>query len=571
MVQFIKGTANKKLQCLFCFEKLIKLIHNMNDNERGIIPRKIKGFRDINPELNQLRWKIITKASEVYKKYGYEHWDTPIIEYADSLGKYMPDNDTIEEGVYSFRNPEKEPIYKKNGEELRDKWNRVIMDNHHLSLRYDLTAPLARLYSENLWSQFLQNNLNEKKIPLFRRYQFGQVFRYETKLDPGRFREFWQLDFDTVGTSNVSADAEVCMILSDAMEAVGLKRKTYIVNVNNRKILKGFLKSLGIFELKLITGKELTEDDKEVDIILQGDDLEQTILRIIDKVDKIDIAGVVEELGEGRTDISGAKITGIKLPENIINEIVKYLSAFKDISTRAEILNKLNELSITDEMFNEGLNELVKIDNLLNDIGYENDRVAFLPTLVRGMAYYTGPVFEVNSLQTYIDEKGRERKVGAICGGGRYDGLVENLLGIKAPATGASIGVDRLAELLQLTKQSDILEDGPVFIAMFDDNLMSEYQKIAIELRNAGIKAEVYYGSQKGLKKQLTYADKKNCPVAILIGEDEIKQGIVTVKNLKLGKDKKMQEIKDKNEWRAKVQAQVKRENLVHHILEAIK
>lgn len=541
----------------------------MDDNERGIIPRKIKGFRDITPELNQLRWEIIDKASEVYKKYGYDHWDTPIIEYADCLGKYMPDRDTLEKGIYSFRNPEIEPVYKKNGEELRSKWNNVVMENHHLSLRYDLTAPLARLYSENLWDQFLQNNINEERIPLFRRYQFGPVFRYEMKLDPGRFREFWQLDFDSVGTSDVSADAEVCMILSDSMEAIGLNRNTYIVNVNNRKILKGFLKSLGIFSIKLVSGKEFTEAGVEVDTILQGEELEQSILRIIDKVDKIDINGIVEELGDGRTDTSGAKIPGLKLSKDIIKKISEYLVAFEINDTRTEVLTKLISLSITDELFEEGIDELKKIDKLLNDIGYKDDRVIFSPTLVRGMAYYTGPVFEVNSLQTYVDEKGNERKVGAICGGGRYDALVENLLGIKAPATGASIGVDRLAELLHLTNQSEILENGPVFIAMFDNNLMPEYQKIAIELRNVGINAEVYYGLQKGLKKQLTYADKKKCPVAILIGEDEVKKGIVTVKNLKLGKQK--QDIKDKNIWREKVQKQVKRDELVDYISTIVK
>ncbi len=529
----------------------------MNDNnQRGIVPRKIKGFRDITPELNQLRWKIINKAGEVYKKYGYQHWDTPIAEYAENLGKYMPDKDTIEEGVYSFRNPEQEPIYKKNGEELRDNWNKVMMENHYLALRYDLTAPLARLYSENLWTQYLQNNLDPNKIPLFRRYQFGQVFRYEIKLAPGRFREFWQLDFDTVGTPDITADAEVCMILSDAMEAVGLKRNSYIVNVNDRKILQGFLKSIGIYD----TDNEAENQEKE-----------QAILRIIDKVDKIDIKGVEQELSKGRTDASGAKIKGLNLPQEIVEKIINYLNTFQNTSTRNEILTRLEGLAISDSTFQEGLDELKKIDELLSAVGYQDDRVTFSPTLVRGMAYYTGPVFEVNSLQSYIDEKGRKRKVGAICGGGRYDGLVENILDIKAPATGASIGVDRLAELLMLTNQTDVMEDGPVFIAMFDQNLMAEYQKIATELRNAGIKTEIYYGSQKGLKKQLTYADRKNCPLAILIGEDEIKQGIVTVKNLKLGKDAKMQEIKDKNEWRKKVQKQVNRQDLIKYILEETK
>ncbi len=519
-------------------------------NERGIIPRKIKGFRDINPELNQLRWKIINKAGEVYKKYGYEHWDTPAVEYAECLGKYMPDKDTVGEGIYSFRNPEEEPVFNTVGDELRDEWNRVIMDNHYLSLRYDLTAPLARLYSENLWTQYIHNNLNVNKMPLFRRYQFGRVFRYETKLDPGRFREFWQLDFDTVGSNSMSADAEVCMILSDAMEAIGLKRGTYVVYVNNRKILKGFLKSTGVF----------TPENE------QNDDLEQDIIRIIDKVDKIEIKGVIQELGAGRVDSSGSKIKGLNLNENIIDAITNYLSAFKGIKKRSEILGRLESLNIDDEVFVEGLNELKEIDNLLNNVGYDDERITFLPTLVRGMSYYTGPVFEVNSLQFYTDRKGRKRAVGAICGGGRYDGLVENLLGVKAPATGASIGIDRLAELLQLTNQTDALEDGPVFIANFDDNLMNEYQKIALELRNAGIRTEIYYGAQKSLKKQLTYADKKNCPYAILIGEDEINKGIVTLKDLKLGKDDTLKQIKDKSRWQAKIQKEIKREDLVKHL-----
>ena len=204
---------------------------------RAIIPRKIKGFRDINPELNKIRWQIINSASKVYQKYGFEHWDTPILEYADCLGKFLSDSDTVEEGVYSFRNPEKEPIIGLDGKEIKDnKWDRVILENHFLTLRYDLTAPLARNYSEQLWDQQKRNQLIPKKAPLFRRYQYGPVYRYEQKLDPGRFREFWQLDFDTVGSDDVSVDAEVCMVLADAMEAIGLKRETYIVKVNNRKI-----------------------------------------------------------------------------------------------------------------------------------------------------------------------------------------------------------------------------------------------------------------------------------------------------------------------------------------------
>lgn len=516
-------------------------------NKRGIVPRKIKGFRDIDPNLNQLKWKIINAASKVYKLYGFEHWDTPIIEYADNLGKYLPDTDTIGEGVYSFRNPEKEPVLKSDGKELRDEWDRVVMENHYLSLRYDLTAPLARHYAEKLWTDSQKGNLTSINAPLFRRYQFGPVYRYETKLDPGRFREFWQLDFDSVGTANVAVDAEVCMVLSDAMEAIGLKRNTYIVKVNNRKILKGLLQNIGIL----------------------NEEQEQSILRIIDKTDKIGLNGLTEELGKGRSDISGAFIEGLHLEKKKIDSILSFLNEFQETNKRNEIIVRLYNYLGNSIIGKEGVDELSKINQVLEQLGYDENRVIFEPTLIRGMAYYTGPVFEVESKQTYIDNKGIERKVGSICGGGRFDDLVERLIGIKVPATGASIGVDRLAELLLLTNQVEIGIKGPVFIVSFDDNLMPEYQKIAGELRANNIETEIYYGSQKSLKKQLAYADKRDSPLAIIIGEDEINKGVATVKDLRMGKVHT--NIQNKDEWKDKVQTQVKLNELINYIIKNLK
>ncbi len=510
---------------------------------RGIVPRKIKGFRDIDPDLNQLRWKIIDAASKVYKSYGFEHWDTPALEYADCLGKYLPDADSVAEGVYSFKNPELEPVYKSNGEELRDEWNRVVMENHHLTLRYDLTAPLARVYAESMFATFLKGGVNEGNAPMFRRYQFGRVFRFEEKLDTGRFREFWQLDFDSVGTKNVAADAEVCMILSDALEAIGLERGSYLVKVNDRKILKGLLASLGV----------------------EKEELEQNILRIIDKADKIGMLGVALELGNGRTDASGARIDGLKLEKEFIDNVTSFLNEFAEPLARKQVLERLKNKSYSHAIYLEGVSELEQIDNILQALNFGEERIILDPTLVRGMGYYTGPIFEVISTQSYIDEKGRERKIGSICGGGRYDGLVEKLLGLKVPATGASIGVDRLAELLTLTKRVPAKATGPVLVIVFDDIMMAEYQRIAFDLRQAGVEVEVYYGNQRGLKKQLAYSDKKNCPVAILLGEDEVKKGVVTVRNLKLGKEMSSQ-MTDKAEWKDKVQMEVKREDLVAEV-----
>ncbi|HLP59164.1 MAG TPA: histidine--tRNA ligase [Candidatus Deferrimicrobium sp.] len=510
---------------------------------RGIVPRKIKGFRDLGSGLNQLKWQIINAAAKVYREYGFEHWDTPLLEYADCLGKYLPDSDSVAEGVYSFQNPEKEPVLQTDGKELRDEWDHVVMENHFVTLRYDLTAPLARLYAERLWLRHLKEPFQENKTPYFRRYQFGPVFRYEAKLDPGRFREFWQADFDSVGTADSVSDAEACMVLADAMEAIGLKRGSYIVHVNNRKILKGFLGSLAA----------------------GGEEMEQAILRIIDKADKIGNTGIEEELGRGRLDQSGAQIPGLQLDSGIIKSIIGFLEKFSQGGTRRDVLVNLEQINDMGATGREGIDELLKIDQILTRLNFNEERVIFNPTLVRGMAYYTGPVFEVQSLQTYKDDKGRERRVGSICGGGRYDDLVKNLLGLKVPATGASIGVDRLAELLTLTNQVPETIGGPVLVIVFDDRLMGEYQGIARELRDIGMAVEVYYGSQRGLKKQLAYADEKNCPVAVLLGEDELNKGVVAVRNLRLGKQMAA-EISDKAEWKKKVQFEVPRSELIEKI-----
>lgn len=514
---------------------------------RGIIPQKIKGFRDISPQLNQLRWHIIEKAKEVYTKYGFEHWDTPALEYTEALGKYMPDADTVEEGVYSFRNPESEPIVDEKGNRISDDEGNFIMENMFLSMRYDLTAPLSRLYAEKLWHPTLLNQASTFKPQLFRRFQFGPVFRYETKLDPGRFREFWQLDFDTVGTNDISSDTEICMILSEALEAIGLERNSYRIKVNNRKILNGLLES----------------------IISSSNISPASVLRIIDKQDKIGVEGVKHELGSGRKDASGAFIDGLGLENSSIEKLLDFLSINGALLNRKELLSKLSNGYENNAVFAEGLSELSSIDNLLTELNFAEDRVVFDPSLVRGMAYYTGPIFEVESLTKYTDTKGNLRSVGSISGGGRYDGLVKKLLGLEVPATGASIGVDRLAELLTLSSSIKIEYKGPVLITVFENNLMNEYQKIAQELRAANIPTQVFYGMQKGLKKQLAYADSISSPVAILLGEDELKAGVVTVRNLTLGASM-ASEISNKEEWKAKAQQQVSREDLVAKVREML-
>ncbi|MEO1262254.1 MAG: histidine--tRNA ligase [Bacteroidota bacterium] len=516
--------------------------------ERGIIPRKIKGFRDIDANLNVIRQQIIQAAAKVYRSYGFEHWDTPVLEYADALGKYMPDEDAVDQGVYNFRNPEEEPILGADGNEIRDAEAKAIMEYQPIAMRYDLTAPLARVYAERLWMDVKRKQIMESNAPLFRRFQYGPVYRYELKLMPGRFREFWQLDFDSVGTKDVAADAEACMILSEAFEAIGLDRDTFKVKVNNRKVLKGFLASIGI----------------------ENDEQEGAVLRVIDKLDKIGWENMELELGAGRTDTSGAEIAGLELSKDKIERIIYFLKIATGVDSRKEVIDKLTELTKGNELAEAGLSELKKMDDLWDQLGFDEQRIVFDPTLMRGMAYYTGPVFEVECTLTYKDEKGKTRKVGSIGGGGRYDGLVEKLLGLKVPATGASIGVDRLAALLQMVKSEDVKMEGPVFIAYFDDELQPLYYEIAKSLRTAGIDTEVYCGYFKGfkkMKKQMKYADDKNAPAVILIGGNEAEKGIATVKNLKLGKELS-ETITDKKEWISKVQKEVPMSELVDYMKE---
>ncbi|MEY3368242.1 MAG: hypothetical protein RI973_1397 [Bacteroidota bacterium] len=518
--------------------------------QRGIIPRKIKGFRDIDSDLNKLRQQIIQAAAAVYRSYGFQHWDTPVLEYADVLGKYMPDEDTVDKGVYSFRNPEQEPVLNAEGHEIRDVSGQALMENAPVALRYDLTAPLARVYAERLWMDVKRGQIAEGKPPLYRRFQYGPVYRYELKLLPGRFREFWQLDFDTVGSDDVATDAEACMILSDALEAIGLPASSYIIRVNNRKVLKGFLASLGI-------------DTPE---------LEAAVLRVIDKLDKIGWEDVRLELGPGRMDSSGAAVVGLQLDGEKVDKILGFLKLAMGAASREQVLERLEAAVGDHQLAVEGVQELSRMHKLWSALGFDESKIVFDPSLMRGMAYYTGPVFEAESLLTFKDEKGKERKVGSICGGGRYDDLVEKLLGMKVPATGASIGVDRLAELLRLARPGEVRAEGPVLITWFDEELENTYHQIARDLRAAGLDAEVYCGAYKGfrkMKKQLAYADEKNCPVVILLGTDEAAKGVVSVKNLKLGKEL-ADSISDKQVWISKVQQEVTMDKLVAHIKAAL-
>jgi histidyl-tRNA synthetase len=457
---------------------------------------------------------LISKLAEVFSSYGFEHLTTPSIEFADALGKFLPDQDRPNEGVFSFKDD----------------------DGQWLVLRYDLTAPLAR---------YVAQNYDALAVP-FRRFQTGSVFRDE-KPGPGRFREFIQFDADTVGSASMAADAEICMLVADALEALDLARGDYVVKVNNRKLLNGVLELVGI-----PAGPE-------------GEVRRLTVLRAMDKLDRLGLHGVGQLLGSGRKDESGDFTEGAGLAPNEIDRVLAFLSATG--SNRMQVCTALAELVRGSAMGEEGVAELLQIDSTLTSAGFGDDRVRIDPAVVRGLAYYTGPVFEAELTFEIKGDDGRTIRFGSVGGGGRYDYLVERFLGRKVPATGFSIGVSRLSAALEmkglLTAKAD---RGPVVVLVLDRDRLADYQAMVTEMRRSGIRAELYLG-EGGMKAQLRYADKRRAPIVVIQGSDERARGEVTLKDMALGTELS-NEIKDRSEWArgGSAQTAVARNDLVRHV-----
>jgi histidyl-tRNA synthetase len=430
-----------------------------------------KGFSDISASEIRASEQMLGTIRGVFESYGFEPLDTPAIEYSDALGKFLPDQDRPNEGVFSFQDDD-------------DQW---------LSLRYDLTAPLARYVAENY------QNLPRP----FRRYQVGPVWRNE-KPGPGRFRQFTQFDADTVGASSVAADAELCMLAADTLEALGVPRGQYLIKVNNRKVLDGLLESIG-----LGGGENVAK--------------RLSVLRAIDKQDRLGIEGVRALLGKGRKDESGDYTQGAQLGAKQITSIVEMLEPKAgDIGAAATGIG------------GEGLNEIADIASLVDSAGYA-DRIRVDPSVVRGLEYYTGPVFEAELTAPITDDKGQPIRLGSVVSGGRYDGLVERFTGEKVPATGISIGVSRLLFGLQrFGKYKDSATQGPVVVLVLDRDRIADYQEMAQDLRAANIRAELYLG-ESGMKAQMKYADRRGSPCVVIQGSDEKARGEVQIKDLILG------------------------------------
>ena len=420
------------------------------------------GFVDRQEKELLVRDFIISNIKEVMIKYGFQYLETPSFEYSESIGKFLPDKDRPDEGVFSFQD--------------ENKW---------LSLRYDLTAPLAR---------YVAKNYLEIQKP-FKRYQLGTVWRNE-KPGPGRFREFLQFDADFVGTKSLQADAELCVMISEILEKCGLNKEEYIVKISSRKITEELFKRINI-------------DNNEQKL---------TALRALDKLDRLGWEGVNQLLGDGRKDKSGDFTKGANLSSSNIEAIEN------------ELKKKSPET--------EDLQEIIK---LFKDYNFNN--FEFDPSIIRGLEYYTGPIFEVNLKFDVKNNKGQIIQFGSIGGGGRYDNLVNNFGNYEAPATGISIGLDRLVYALMQKKEFKVKQSKPVVICIFDKNSMKEYIGLQTLLRNAGISTEIYPGESK-LKKQMEYANKIKSPAVILYGEDEIKSSKPTLRNLSTGKEKSI-EIKE--------------------------
>jgi len=470
------------------------------NKETKLKPELPLGFQDRRKEDLRSKNRLIEIVKKNFLLFGFEELETPSFEISENLGKFLPDKNRPMSGVFGFQD-----------------------DKSWISLRYDLTAPLAR---------FVSKNLDALPKP-YKRFQIGSVFRNE-KPGPGRFREFTQIDADIVGTTNNIADAEVCFLISDTLEKIGLKQNQFKINISNRKLIQGLFQDLSI-----------TEEKQKL-----------IAIRAIDKLDRIEIKGVDQLLSKGRKDASGDFTKGAGLKDDQIKKILQFLKSENN-------LDKIKKLSSND-LFQQGISELIEIFDYLKEYSKSNNFV-FTPTVVRGIEYYTGAIFEAALTEKIKNQKGDFIEFGSIGGGGRYDGLISRFKVTEYPATGISIGLDRLNYAIQQLQSQSYLNDEPIVICVIDKNKIKTCFKILDMLRKARIQSEIYSGDA-GLKAQFKYADKRNSPAVIIFGDDEEKENKVSIKNLKKGK-KDSVSIDSRDEWKkSDSQITVKMDQLINEI-----
>ena len=426
-----------------------------------------KGFKDSSEENIDIRNQVIAIIRNECEKFGFKNIETPALEYTEALGKFLPDVDRPSGGVFSFQDED-------------DQW---------ISMRYDLTAPLARYVAENY--QFIPKP--------FKRYQVGAVWRNE-KPGPGRYREFIQFDADAIGISNNYIDAELCVMVAKIFLELGFTAKEYRVKYSSRVIWEDLFKKIELDEIQI-----------------------PSVLRAVDKLDRLGIDGVKELLLEGRKDKSGDFMQGVNLKDNQANAILDFIS---------------NKTSKDDQ-----LNSFEEYLQNYKELPFEFD-----PSVVRGLEYYTGLVFEVELTAKILNDKGKEVVFGSVAGGGRYDKLISRFGKEDVPATGISIGVDRLVYAIEQFDKISSSKKPLIIIANLLSDQISTYLTIADQLRTEGYACEIFYGSNN-LSKQLKYCDKRKASVVVIIGEDELKNNTISIKNLIVGKELS-KNIDSREEWK---------------------
>jgi histidyl-tRNA synthetase len=439
------------------------------NKENKLIPGLPSGFEDRWNGKLLLKKNLLKVIESNFMRFGFDPLETPSFEISENIGSFLADDeDNPMSDVFSFKDGEKQ-----------------------ITLRYDLSSPLARFVAQN-----------NQELPLpYKRYAIQNVFRNE-KAGNARFREFTQADCDIVGNVDpAQANAELCNLIVSTLLACGLNKDQFVVNISNRKIIQGLIQELKISENKQIK-----------------------VMRAIDKLDKpgFGLRGVEDLLKKERKDNSGAVTKGADLTEDEASQIINFLKV-KDLKTLKD--NLKNPLS------QEGIKEL---EDLLEIASYENysKQIKTNFAIVRGLAYYDGFCVETNLNFKTKNNKGKEVDIGSICSGGQYNKLISRFKGVDIPGTGISIGVDRLLFAMLQLDQIQVDEKKPVIICVMNQKYLKDYYKILKILRDNNINSEIFLDGKKNLGKQLTYANKKKCPIAVICGENEFKDNTITLKNL---------------------------------------
>ena len=460
------------------------------NKENKLIPGLPSGFEDRWSKKLLLKKKLIKVIENNFVKYGFDPLETPSFEISENIGSFLADDSSNSmSDVFSFKDGDKQ-----------------------ITLRYDLSSPLAR---------FVAQNNQELPMP-YKRYQIGDVWRNE-KAGNARYRSFLQCDADIVGNVNpAQANSELCNLIASTLIECGLKKDQFTVNISNRKIIQGLMEELKI-----------------------SDEKKTKVMRAIDKLDKpgFGLKGVEDLLKKERVDGSGAITKGADLSDDQSSQIINFLK-LKDLkSLKKNIKNPLSQ---------EGIKEL---EDILEIVGYGDylEQIKTNFTIVRGLAYYDGFCVETNLNFQTTNNKGKEVDIGSVCSGGQYNKLISRFKGVDLPGTGISIGLDRLLFAMLQLDEIELDQQKPVIVCVMDENYIKGYYEILKVLRDNNINSEIFLDSKKNLGKQLTYANKRKCPIAIICGENEFKDNTITLKNL-LG-------VKGENN-----QSTISKENLINEI-----